>query len=315
VNMGRAKIVVVGSLVFDLVAWAERRPQKGESLLGTDFGMFPGGKGANQAVQAAKLGAEVFMCGRVGEDFFGESLIANLKKEKVDITFVIKDKETTTAVGCIVIDKEGDNSIVMVPQANMRCKTEDVDRVKKIIAQSDLLLLQLEIPLLVDIYAARIAKQEGVKVILNPAPARDIPDELISLSDIITPSEIETQILTGVKADNMDNIKKGAISLIKRGAKVVIVTLGEKGALMVTESKDLHFPAYKVSAVDTTGAGDAFNGALSVAIAEGRELEEAIKLANAAGALSVTKRGAQPSLPQREEVEELNRGQRPFLTE
>jgi ribokinase len=303
--MRKPKIIVIGSLVYDLVAKAERRPQKGESLLGTEFGMFPGGKGANQAVQCAKLGAEVWMVGRVGDDFFGESLIKNLKKEGVNTKYIVKDKTTTTAVGCIVIDKEGDNSIVMVPQANMKNTKADVEKVKNILGKFDVLILQLEIPLNVVIYSAKLARKNNLKIILNPAPAKEIPDSLIKICDILTPNETEAEILTGIKIENLEDAKSAGKRLLTRGAKCVIITLGEKGALYCTKEEISLIPSFKVKAVDTTAAGDAFNGTLAVAIALGKEIKEGIKLANAAGALSATKMGAQPSLPGKKELEKF----------
>jgi ribokinase len=303
--MRKPKIIVIGSLVYDLVAKAERRPQKGESLLGTEFGMFPGGKGANQAVQCAKLGAEVWMVGRVGDDFFGESLIKNLKKEGVNTKYIVKDETTTTAVGCIVIDKEGDNSIVMVPQANMKNTKADVEKVKNILGKFDVLILQLEIPLNVVIYSAKLARKNNLKIILNPAPAKEIPDSLIKICDILTPNETEAEILTGIKIENLEDAKSAGKKLLTRGAKCVIITLGEKGALYCTKEEISLIPSFKVKAVDTTAAGDAFNGTLAVAIALGKEIKEGIKLANAAGALSATKMGAQPSLPGKKELEKF----------
>lgn len=303
--MKKPKIIVIGSLVYDLVAKAERRPQKGESLLGTEFGMFPGGKGANQAVQCAKLGAEVWMAGRVGNDFFGDSLINNLNKEGVNTKYLIKDKTTTTAVGCIVIDKGGDNSIVMVPQANMKNTKSDVDRIKNILNKFDVLILQLEIPLEVVIYSAKLARKNNLKIILNPAPGREIPDILIKNCDILTPNETEAEILTGVKIKNLEDVKSAGKKLLERGAKYVIITLGEKGALYCTKEETSLISPFKVKAVDTTAAGDAFNGGLAVAIAKGKDIKEGIKLANAAGALSATKMGAQPSLPSKRELEKF----------
>lgn len=303
--MKKPKIIVIGSLVYDLVAKAERRPQKGESLLGTEFGMFPGGKGANQAVQCAKLGAEVWMVGRVGDDFFGESLIKNLKKEGVNIKYIVKDKTTTTAVGCIVIDKDGDNSIVMVPQANMKNKKSDIEKVKNILKNFDVLLLQLEIPLDVVVYSAKLAKKYNLKVILNPAPAKKIPDILIRTPDILTPNETEAEILTDTKINKLEDAEIAARKLLKNGAKCVIITLGEKGALYCTEKETELISPFKVKAIDTTAAGDAFNGTLAVEIAKGKQIKEAIKIANAAGALSATKMGAQPSLPDKKELEKF----------
>jgi ribokinase len=296
------RIVVVGSLVFDLVVQAERRPAKGETLLGTDFGMFPGGKGANQAVQAARLGAIVTMVGRVGGDFFGRALLDSLQETGVDSKFVVTDTTTTTAVGCIIVDKEGDNSIVVVPQANMRCTTTDVDRAMGAIDQADILLLQLEIPMPVVEYAAAAARSRGVLVILNPAPAQDLPKGLLRQVDLITPNETELARLTGQKISGIPEYQRAAASLLQLGPRAVVVTLGDQGALLVNADGARLFPAPSVQAVDTTAAGDAFTGGLAVSLAEGASLPEAIQFANRVGALTVTRRGAQPSLPRRCEV-------------
>ncbi len=305
----RPRIVVVGSLVYDLVARTERRPAKGETIFGTGFGMFPGGKGANQAVQAARLGAEVWMVGRVGDDFFGAALRESLNASGVDTCYVRTDPETTTAVASIVVDQAGDNSIIVVPQANMRCTVDDVAAAEEVIAGADILLLQLEIPLAVNIAAAATARRHGVKVILNPAPAQALPAEHLRQADLLTPNETELGLLTGTTPAGMVEVEEAAKILLAQGPPAVIVTLGEQGALLVEPGRTEHFPACPVQAVDSTAAGDAFTGGLAVALAEGRSLPEAIGLANAVGALTVTRAGAQPSLPDRAAVEAFRSGQ------
>jgi ribokinase len=301
----RARVVVVGSLVYDLVARVDQRPGKGETRLGTDFGMFPGGKGANQAVQAARMGAEVVMVGRVGQDMFGKEMLNSLRQHGVDTRFVGEDPDTTTAVGCITVDATGDNSIVVVPQANMKLREEDAVKALETLEGSWVLLLQLEIPLAVNLRAARIARDKGWIVILNPAPAQPLPDELLALADYLTPNEIELSMLVGRPLHKEEDILQGARGLLRNGVRGVIVTLGDAGALLVTEAHHLQIPAYLVKAVDTTAAGDAFTGALAVALAEGVPLEEAVLLANAAGGLAVTRPGAQPSLALRQDIEAL----------
>ena len=303
-----ARIVVVGSLVYDLVAWVDRRPGKGETRLGTGFGMFPGGKGANQAVQAARMGAEVMMVGRVGKDMFGQEMRNSLAHHGVDIRHVQEDSDTTTAVGCITVDSTGDNSIVVVPQANMRIRESDVADALLPLEGDRVLLLQLEIPLAANIQAARIAREKGWKVILNPAPAQPLPEELLELSDYLTPNEIELEMLAGRTLTEDADLVPAARSLLRHGVQGVIVTLGEKGALVVTADNEMRVPAFVVAAVDTTAAGDAFTGALAVALAERISLDDAIGLANAAGALAVTRPGAQPSLAKRRDIEDLASG-------
>jgi len=307
--MGQEKprIIVIGSLVFDLVARTPKRPVKGETVIGSDFGMFPGGKGANQAVQAARLGAIVHMVGRVGADYFGTSLRQSLNESGVNTEHVRVDQATTTAVGCIVVDAEGDNSIVVVPQANMRCTKADVDEAAELLAQADILLLQLEIPLPVVEYAAVKAKELGVRVLLNPAPAQTLPGNLLQSVDLITPNEKEISLLVGRDLQSDDDFRAAARELIRSGPATVIVTLGDKGALLVENDRTIAVPAWPVSAVDTTAAGDAFTGGLAVALAEGQPLTAAMRFASAAGALAVTKKGAQPSLPERRELESFLR--------
>jgi ribokinase len=300
------KVVVVGSLVYDLVARVDRRPVKGETRLGTDFGMFPGGKGANQAVQAAKMGAKVWMVGRVGADFFGQELIQSLQGHGVDTEYVTVDLSTTTAVGCITVDETGDNSIVVVPQANMKVTIKDVDDAEWIISQADVLLLQLEIPLDVVAHAAKLASRLGCRVVLNPAPATKVRADLLQYVDVLTPNESELGALLGKDLTELGEFTSAARELLLCGPDAVIVTLGDKGALLVTPEIETLVPAFLVEAVDTTAAGDAFTGTLAVCLAEDRSLLEAIIFANAAGGLAATRRGAQPSLADRQEIQELS---------
>ncbi len=299
------KVVVVGSLVFDLVARVDRRPGKGETRLGTDFGMFPGGKGANQAVQAARFCADVTMVGQVGDDFFGREMIKSLHDHYVDTRFVHTDPSTTTAVGCITVDETGDNSIVVVPQANMKFMPAQAENALNSLLLPHTLLLQLEIPLETNIKAAVTARSKGWPVILNPAPAQPLPDQLLRYVDYLTPNEIELGAITGSKPTSLAEYARAAGELLSYGIKGVIVTLGEQGAMLVTEDESTLFPAFHVAVVDTTAAGDAFTGTFSVAMAEGKPLHEAIVLANAAGALAATRSGAQPSLADRDSIEKL----------
>jgi ribokinase len=306
-----ARIVVIGSLVFDFVARADRLPRKGETVLGEAFGMFPGGKGANQAVQAARLGADVFLVGCVGQDFLGGRLIASLRDSGVHTDFVRRDASATTAACCIHVDREGHNTIVIVPEANDTCSPDDVDAAAAVIRSADMVVCQLEIPLPTVAHAAEIAAAHRIRFLLNPAPARHLPDSLLARITLITPNEIEAETLTGLQASVPgDTAQAGweeaaAKELLRRGVGTVVITLGEKGAYAATAILEQRIPGYRVTVVDATAAGDAFSGALAVALAERWELPEALGFANAAGALATTRPGAQPSLATRQEVEQL----------
>jgi ribokinase len=309
----RPRIVVLGSLVFDFVARAPRLPRSGETLLGDLFGMFPGGKGANQAVQAARLGAEVFLIGRVGRDLLGERLLASLHDSGVSTEFIKQDPAVKTAFCCIHVDAQGHNAIIMVPEANLACGTNDVDAAANLIESADILLTQLEIPLATVARAVELAARHGVRAILNPAPAQRLPEKLMAQLALLTPNESEAEFLAGSTigrdADPQTgyhpSVADAARKILHAGCRAVIITLAEQGALFASPETVRLFPAYLVTPVDTTAAGDAFNGALAVALAEGQEIENAIRFANAAGAMATTRAGAQPSLAARSEVEAL----------
>jgi ribokinase len=301
----KPRIVVIGSLVFDFVAKAPRLPRTGETVLGERFGMFPGGKGANQAVQAGRLGAEVYLIGRVGDDFLADRLLTSLTESGVATDFIQRDRSVNTAACCIHVDEQGNNAIVIVPEANLACSPDDVDRAAQVLRSADIVLCQLEIPIPTVAYALAVASQSQVPTILNPAPAQQIPASLLSLVNILTPNETEAEFLTGPASRTAsDSWAAGAAQkLLAVGPQTVIITLGERGAHLATRSGQRLIPAYPVAVVDTTAAGDAFNGALAVALAEGKEIEEAVAFANAAGALAATRAGAQPSLAWREEID------------
>jgi ribokinase len=303
-----ARVTVVGSLNMDLVARAPRIPQPGETIIGDDFRTVPGGKGANQAVAAARLGAHVSMVGRVGRDAFADPLLNNLAAAGVDHTFVTQDPEAATGVALIVVDDAGQNSIVVASGANMRLSPADVEAAEVAIAAADALLLQLESPLETVTRAAEVARAHGVKVILNPAPARSLPGALLSLVDVLIPNESETALLTGMPVGDQAEAEAAATALRGLGVGTVILTLGERGALLAREEKTELFPAFDVTSVDTTAAGDAFVGGFAVALAEGQSLAEAVRWGNAAGALATTKLGAQPSLPTHQEAREFMKG-------
>ncbi len=300
-------ILVVGSLNADLVVRAPRFPAPGETIQGEDLAIIPGGKGANQAVAAARLGADVAMIGRVGADSFGANLIENLKQNHVDTTRVTRDETAATGTAVIVVDSHGQNSIILSPGANAKVKPADVDPASFL--DPKLLLLQLEIPTETVLHAARLAKESGLRILLNPAPARELPDELLALADFIIPNETELSLLTGKTVSDLRSTETAARSLVTREAQTVIVTLGANGALIVNKDGAKHIPSFKVNVVDTTAAGDAFIGGFAVALLDGQSLEDAVQYASACGALAVTKFGAQPSLPTADEVEQFVKAQ------
>ena len=300
-----ARVTVVGSLNMDLVVRAPRIPRPGETIIGGEFRTVPGGKGANQAVAAARLGAQVAMVGRVGGDAFGGLLLENLAAAGVDHTFVTRDVEAATGVALIEVDDAGQNSIVVVSGANMRLAPADVEAAAAAIGVADVLLLQLESPLETVTRAAQVAHARGVTVILNPAPARPVPAGLLGLVDVLIPNESETALLTGLPVGDQEEAQAAAAALRRMGVATVILTLGERGALLAYEGGAELFPAFDVTPVDTTAAGDAFVGGLAVALAEGRPLREAVRWGNAAGALATTRLGAQPSLPTRQALDDM----------
>ncbi len=294
-------ILVIGSLNADLVVRAPRFPKPGETISGEDLQIIPGGKGANQAVAAARQAASVAMAGRVGKDSFGPFLLNSLKSNHVNTSHVIVD-QSATGTAIIVVDSDGQNSIVLSSGANGKVSAQEINAIN---VDAKILLLQLEIPMETVMHAAKWGRQKGMIVILNPAPARELPDELISSVDYLLPNETELNLLSGVPVKDIASAEQAARILLKRGAQHVIVTLGAKGALIVSSGRVKHVDAYKVNIVDTTAAGDAFIGGFASALLRGLELSEAVKYGNACGALAVTKFGAQPSLPTKEEVERL----------
>ena len=294
-------IIVVGSLNADLVVRAPRFPQPGETISGEDLKIIPGGKGANQAVAAARQGVSVAMSGCVGNDSFGPELIDNLKRNHVDAGRVRVDSDSATGTAIIVVDEKGQNSIVLSPGGNGQMSPADAENLS--LADFKLLLLQLEIPLDTVLSAARRAKESGLRVLLNPAPARLLPDELISLPDFLVPNESELSLLAEHPVSDLSSAEKAAQILLERGASNMIVTLGARGALIVNREGTTHIPSFQVEVVDTTAAGDAFIGGFAAAFLKGKSLEDAARYGCACGALATTKFGAQPSLPTREEVE------------
>jgi ribokinase len=298
------KICVVGSINYDLVVKGARIPRPGETLIGNKFITAPGGKGANQAVAAARLGGEVSMVGRVGVDAFGNELRANLKANHVNTENVWQTPGVATGVALIMVDESGQNSILVAPGSNMTLTKADIRQAEQAITSADILLLQLEVPMEVVVEAARVGHQHGVKVVLNPAPARLLPEELPQWVDIIIPNEYEAQVLTNHPGSSSESGQLDDL-LLGLGVKQVIITLGSQGARIISREKKVLKAPFQINAVDTTAAGDAFVGGFSVALAEGADIEDAVVWGNAAGALAATRMGAQPSLPTRDEVDYL----------
>jgi ribokinase len=301
------KIVVVGSLNMDLVGCAARIPVVGETITGHTFFSEPGGKGANQAYAVAKLAGRGAMLGRVGGDDFGRQMRANLEQVGCDVSGVLTIPDVSSGIALIFVADTGQNSIIIVPGANGRFSPEDIEAAQEFLAGASWILLQLENPLSTVLAAARAAGRTGARVILDPAPAQPVPDELFALADIITPNETEAAILAGLPPAslNPDQALAVARKLEARGAKTVIVKLGEQGCLLVSPEGSQLLPAPSVRAVDTTAAGDVFNAGLGVGLSEGMDLPSACRFANAAAALSVTKLGAQASAPTRAELNDF----------
>lgn len=296
-----SKIVVVGSLNMDLVIKTDKIPRMGETVLGKDFMTSPGGKGANQAVAAARLGGEIFMVGCVGDDIFGHDLIKNLQFNDINVDNVKVCKGISTGIAVITV-KDGDNCIILSSGANFEIAEDDIEKNEELIKRSNIVIVQLEIPLDVVRKTIETAKKHNVKVILNPAPARQLSDELLSNIDIITPNEFETEIITGIRPDTPENIEQAINYFKSKGIGQVVITLGKDGVIYNNKDKIIHKEVTKVEVVDTTAAGDSFTGALAVKLSQGASIDEAIDFCNIVGTLTVMKKGAQTSLPTLEDV-------------
>jgi len=302
--MNSKKIVVVGSSNTDMVILLPHLPVPGETEIGGDFSMAAGGKGANQAVGAARAGGSVTLVARVGDDMFGNKAIAGYAKDHINADFVFQDAEAKSGVALIFVDKKsGENTIAVASGANSKLSIADVKKASKVISEASILILQLETPLATAEAAAALAYKAGVRIILNPAPARKLPDKFLKQISIFTPNEVEAEFFTGIKVSKIEDAARAADKLMAKGIETVIITLGARGSYVATKDMKKLVPSFKVKPIDTTGAGDVYNGALAVALAEGKTILEAARYANAAGALSTTVLGAQPSAPTRKAIE------------
>jgi ribokinase len=303
------RVCILGSINIDLILNVKKMPQVGETIFGENLKNASGGKGANQAIAASRCGSEVKMIGKIGNDNNGNSLVEALVKDSINVKYVGVDVDSPTGTALITVDEEGNNSIIVVPGANMTINHEEILAAKKIIEDSDLIISQFETPLQATIDAFKIAKGKKVITILNPAPAKTIPDELYSLTDIIVPNETEVYELSGVKVETLTDAKKAADLFLQRGVKYVIITLGEKGAVLIDKNRIQLIPAYKVNAIDTTAAGDSFIGALASVVNKDSinfdNLIEAIKFGNKVSSIVVQNEGAQPSIPYLSEIKRI----------
>lgn len=300
--MNGKKILIVGSSNTDMVIKTHNFPAPGETILGGRFLMNAGGKGANQAVAAARLGGMVTFVGKIGDDIFGKQAVQQLEDEGINVDFVAVDPENPSGVALITVDKRGENSIVVAPGSNGTLSSADFDKAIAELDDSEFVLMQLEIPIPTVEHIARMAAKKQKKVVLNPAPAAVLTDELLQNLYIITPNETEAELLTGIKVTEEQSALKAAMILNEKGVELVIITMGSAGAFLLSNGKSEIISAPKVEAVDTTAAGDTFNGALVVALSEGKTIQESIAFANKAAAISVTRIGAQSSVPFRKEI-------------
>lgn len=305
----KPKIVVIGSSNTDMIIRLASLPRPGQTVLGRGFSMAAGGKGANQAVGAARAGGSVSLVARIGADVFADRIRAGWAADRIGADYVVIDPEKPSGTALIFVADDGENCIAVAAGANAALAPADVRRAEPAIAAAGAVLLSLEIPLNTVLTAAALAVRRGVPVFLNPAPARPLPAALLKSVAVLTPNETEAELLTGIRVDGDEAAGRAADRLLKRGVRrAVVITLGRRGAFVAGEGLHRRIAGFRVGAVDTTAAGDVFNGALAVALARGRPLEAAIRFANAAAALSVTRPGAQPSAPRREEIERFAAG-------
>ena len=303
-------IIVVGSVNMDLVVRCERLPREGETVFGSDFQMIPGGKGANQAVAAARLGAKTFMAGRVGQDTFGEQLLGNLREEGIDVDNLRADADAPTGVALIDIIASGNNSIVVAPGANMANAPQDLDALVPALKEADALVVQLEVPLPVVERSLELAREHGATSVLDAGPAVECPSTILAKADVVSPNETEAEAITGIQVTDVASAERAARKLLSQGVTIAVLKLGESGALVANGESVEHVPGYQISPVDTTAAGDAFTASLALRLAQGDALPDATRYANAVGACACTKLGAQPAMPTPAEVEALIQSQK-----
>jgi len=304
--MQSKKIVVVGSCNTDMVIKADRLPVPGETILGGTFFMNPGGKGANQAVAASRMGGNVTLISKTGNDVFGKQSVMLYTSENIKTDYIFSDPKHPSGVALITVDSQGENCIVVASGANAYLSPLDIDKASAEIENSDLVLMQLEIPIETVEYVAAMASKKGIKVILNPAPARALSDNLLKNLYIIIPNKSEAEILSGIKVSDIESAKQAADIISAKGVDIVVITLGSQGALIKEYNEYLFVEAFKVDALDTTAAGDTFCGAFCVGLSEGRTIPDAVKLAARAAAITVTHMGAQASIPYRSELSSLD---------
>lgn len=300
--MKKNKIIVVGSVNMDMVVKTDHIPVPGETMLGGSFFMNPGGKGANQAVSVARLGGDVLFITKIGDDIFGKQSSQLFDEEGIDTSGLIPDDNSPSGVALITVDKSGENSIVVAPGANANLSPAEVEKVLSNTSQADIMLMQLEIPMDTVKFAAAYAAARNIPVILNPAPANELASGLFDLIDIITPNVNEAEMLSGIKVTDTASARKAAEAIHAQGARNVVITMGKMGAVVLEDGNFHAIPAPVVEAVDTTAAGDAFNGALCVALSEGKSLVNAVRFACQAASITVTRMGAQSSMPYRKEL-------------
>lgn len=297
------KIIVIGSSNTDMVVQTSHLPVPGETILGGEFLMNQGGKGANQAVAVKRLGGSLVFVARLGNDILGQQSLQTFQQEGINTDYITLDKEKASGVALISVDQQAENCIVVASGANMNLGNEDIDRIENEMHAGDILLIQLEIPISTVIYAVQKAYEKGVKVILNPAPVQKLPESLFPYLYMITPNRIEAEMLTGIQINTEEDIVVVAEALHKMGVQNVVITLGSKGSFVQEKEKSYRIKACKVDPVDTTAAGDTFNGALSVALSENLDLKEAVQFASKASSVAVTRMGAQSSIPYRSELQ------------